>query len=341
MIRVFGLNAYEEEINEIRKKYVEYFGLRYGWKANKNLPFDQGHWNRPVIKKSKYFPFDMSEHPSFYLGHRDIAKIWDAINNELGGGRALVRAYVNGYTYGTDGYLHSDDAYTFQKYGDEGISETVIVYLNPIWDPNWAGETVLFDENKEIAKAVLPKPNRAFVFDSHLIHAGRAVSRACTELRSVLVYKTAKKELYDDPAVKFLLENTLIQHDSPSGSLFGHLWNVMRLLEINSFDEPTAAAGLFHSIYGNQHFETQTVEDRDVVKGLIGDEAEAIVYEFNQLKDRFTQVALNTNKYDDSMRNSLLALCWANTLEQGGDPTRWHKYLPETINLADQKFQIL
>ena len=114
MIRVFGLNAYEEEINEIRKKYVEYFGLRYGWKANKNLPFDQGHWNRPVIKKSKYFPFDMSEHPSFYLGHPEIAKIWDAINNELGGGRALVRAYVNGYTYGTDGYLHSDDAYTFQ-----------------------------------------------------------------------------------------------------------------------------------------------------------------------------------------------------------------------------------
>ena len=37
-IAVFDLKNYENEITEVRKKYVEYFGLRYGWGSNKNLP---------------------------------------------------------------------------------------------------------------------------------------------------------------------------------------------------------------------------------------------------------------------------------------------------------------
>lgn len=342
-IAVFDLKNYENEITEVRKKYVEHFGLRYGWGSNKNLPFDQGHWNRPILKRSNWFPLDMSDHPNFIVGDPEASAIWDAINNQLGGGRAVVRAYINGYTYGTDGYVHQDDSDTFRKYGEDGISETVIVYLNDKWNINWAGETVVFDGKQEIGKAVIPKKNRCFVFDSHLWHAGRAVSRACTELRSVLVYKTAKKDMYEHPAARYILDNSVVSHSgSPTGNLFGHLWNVMRLLETNKFDFDTCAAALFHSAYGNQHFAKGVVQDRDHVKSLIGERAERLAWEFCQLKDRYTQVAMNLNNYSEQDRESLLAILWANALEAGENTERWEQHLTHrNINFADQKYKIL
>lgn len=105
--------------------------------------------------------------------------------------KSLVTSYLNGHTYGTDGYFHRDwneDNYT-----------TVIVYLlNDEWDPDWAGETVFIDDDKNIRASIFPRRNRIVVFPSNLNHCARGVSRKFNGVRKTLMFKT--KEGINIPA---------------------------------------------------------------------------------------------------------------------------------------------
>ena len=118
------------------------------------------------------------------------------------GKRCLLKAYVNGYTYGTDAYLHRDDSWITKQYGKNSVSETIIVYLNENWNPDWAGETVIVSEEGEIELSILPKKNKVLVFDSNKLHAARPVSRSCPELRMVLVLKTVDEKCLNKEVVK-------------------------------------------------------------------------------------------------------------------------------------------
>ena len=98
-------------------------------------------------------------------------------------GRALrvVRQYANGHTYGLGGRPHADDV-------REG-AYTLLYYPMPVWQSAWEGETLFFDDQGNVLTGVLPAPNRAVLFDSRLLHAGRAPSRYCGGLRVTLAYK--------------------------------------------------------------------------------------------------------------------------------------------------------
>jgi SM-20-related protein len=107
--------------------------------------------------------------------------------NHLAGGpfrgRTLVRCYANAHTYGSDGTVHTDS-----KRDD---SHTAVYYPHEVWEPDWAGETIVFDAGMtDIIAAVYPKPNRLFVFKGNLPHVARGVSRTCPVLRVTLMFKT-------------------------------------------------------------------------------------------------------------------------------------------------------
>lgn len=114
-----------------------------------------------------------------------IDRVWavgKGLCEELTGTRLeVVRQYANGHTYGLGGLPHQDDVRpgTF----------TLLYYPMPEWKPEWDGETVYLDAEGEIAFTVRPRPNRAVVFDSRILHAGRAPSRACPELRVTVAFK--------------------------------------------------------------------------------------------------------------------------------------------------------
>jgi SM-20-related protein len=217
---IFQLNQESlVEIKKIQNKYVN-AGLKYGWKANHEKSYDQGHWNRRILNNSQLLPFDHGRMP-YIARHPEVKNLWTAIQNIIGK-RALLRVYINAYTFGTDGYAHTDDIWISKKFGADALSETIIVYLNEQWDIDWAGETVVFDQNLEIEKAVLPKLGRVFVFDSNKLHAARPVSRACTDLRSVLVFKTVDPKI-NSAQVDYILEKTKnCQHGNKS--FFEHLY---------------------------------------------------------------------------------------------------------------------
>ena len=159
--------------------------MKYGWHSSKKVPLT--HWNTAIVKRSKKdrSPIDPAALPPA------TRELWATLSRYVPENPNLVRCYSNGYTYGTDGWVHRDAKYAGDK--------TIIVYLNNAWQPNWAGETVWFNEAGDIINAALPKPARIAIFDSRRYHAARAVSRLCPELRRVLVYKarTADSENTD------------------------------------------------------------------------------------------------------------------------------------------------
>jgi len=153
-------------------------GFNYGWKSNMNV--DAFHWN------IRFGGSTSPQRTDINIKEEDVPKliwnIWQKINLE--NDRRLTRVYVNGYTYGTEGAIHTDS--NFEE------SKTHMMYINKEWKPAWAGETV-FLKNNEIIGAILPKPGRFIEFPGNLPHAARSVSRLSGVLRKVLVFKSEPK----------------------------------------------------------------------------------------------------------------------------------------------------
>lgn len=109
--------------------------------------------------------------------------LWRGLKDGPLAGHALTRCYANGYPWGTEGGLHRDAV--------QAGHYTSIYYPHLEWSPNWAGETVFFDDaEQDIIAAVHPRPNRLAVFPGTIPHVARAISRACPDLRITLMFKT-------------------------------------------------------------------------------------------------------------------------------------------------------
>ena len=110
-------------------------------------------------------------------------------------GRALrvIRQYATGHTYGLGGRPHSDD--------HRAGCFTLLYYPMPEWKTGWEGETVFYDAQGDVIKSVLPRPNRAVLFDSRIVHAGHAPGRLCSALRIAVAFKLEPAALSEMPSV--------------------------------------------------------------------------------------------------------------------------------------------
>ncbi|NDG30979.1 hypothetical protein EB118_13020, partial [bacterium] len=93
----------------IYNRYVINQGLKYGWKANNAKAYDQGHWNTRILNGSKNEPFDHELMP-FINKHTEVKQLWHTLK-QYTSDAILLRCYINGYTFGTDGYAHKDDTW--------------------------------------------------------------------------------------------------------------------------------------------------------------------------------------------------------------------------------------
>lgn len=309
-IKIFQLSD-NNVLKNIKIKYVDK-GLKYGWKSTNGKKNDYGHWNNLILNCSKHEPFDHFLMP-FINKHKEVYSLWNSLKSVIGE-RILLRSYINGYTYGTDAYAHLDDSWITDKFGSNTLSETVIIYLNQEWDIDWAGETVIYNDQRDIEASVLPKFGRVLIFDSGKLHAARPLSRICPSLRSVLVFKTADPKINSE-RIRFLLDHTRnIPHSE--GTFFEHLFNTMLKLENINADHEVCKAGLFHSIYGTEFFNAGLYFDRKQIVDIIGEYSENLVHEFCSLKNRFDTIINNTNNYDDKFRKDLMLIERANLIDQ-------------------------
>ena len=159
-------------------------------KASLGLPWRYG-WNTPANPTARYWHHEvgfgnklnteciaenvrkhqlkiLSAYQEWILSHAPV-------------GTRMLRFYFNAYTYGTDGWPHTDT--------ERKNEQTAVLYLTDKWEPAWAGETVVFDDKGDVALAALPRRNRMLTFPSNALHAPRPLARAFTGLRVVLVVK--------------------------------------------------------------------------------------------------------------------------------------------------------
>jgi len=187
----------------------------------------------------------------------------------------LTRCYANGAPHGSEGSIHTDSV------SDQ--SRTVIYYPHTKWHPNWGGETLFFNkEQTDVVACVYPRPNRLLVFSGTIPHVARSVSRVCPVLRVTLMFKTERAPA-EQPYREFLVDELKLDQVRHSGrDFYSHLSGTYALLKSWNDPEPLCLAGLFHSIYGTWHLRHKAfpIERREVIRDLIGEEAEALAYAF-------------------------------------------------------------
>lgn len=120
------------------------------------------------------------------IGPAPVVELWDHLNATLLNGQEPLRVYANAHTFGVEGYCHQDNI-------DGGDYYSTIYFPIETWNRNWGGETLFFDDNHDILKAVAPKPGRLIHFPGAVYHRASGVSRACDHLRVCFVIKTQWK----------------------------------------------------------------------------------------------------------------------------------------------------
>ena len=99
-------------------------------------------------------------------------------------------------------------------------------------------------------------------------------------------------------------------HDYVCGALLEHLIGVHNILKELNVSKHIQDAGLFHSAYGTPYFKEQIPIDRDVVRKLIGNDAEELVYIFCSLQH--PRLESITAIEDETIKKSLLYIHQAN-----------------------------
>ena len=79
----------------------------------------------------------------------------------------IERIHIGAKAAYQDDVMHTDS---------DNDSWTILFYSNPVWKPEWGGETIVGDEIIEY------KPNRALIYDARILHGGKAPT--CPHLRT-------------------------------------------------------------------------------------------------------------------------------------------------------------
>jgi hypothetical protein len=254
--------------------------MTYGSKSNSRTD-PHGHWSWKPIHDRRQNLADLTSNLERQCAP-PLPDTWDYIrNNPQAVGPPtmarwrLIRCYANGYTYGTDGYFHTDS--------DRADEITVILYMCDEWDWDWAGETVIREGG-----GYIPAPNRALIIPSNVPHCARAVSRKCTSLRTTLMFKCRKERSSEfERLSQWLVGRGALKFDHANGSLHDHLMRCYQLLEDRKCPPHVCLAGGLHSIYGTNAFPKQLIAsdaaNRSRVAAVCGREAEALAYMFSVL----------------------------------------------------------
>lgn len=106
----------------------------------------------------------------------------------------MYRVYCNAHVSSDLPLPHVDSKHEGER--------TILYYGNSEWKPEFAGETVFF-ENDEIVRSILPRPGRIVLFDSTVKHCARVQTRQFTGLRLTVAFK------YIHPSRAIAQESTL------------------------------------------------------------------------------------------------------------------------------------
>lgn len=178
----------ENIIDTIQAEELEEFLMNHSWVwGSSSTPHMAGsvpHWT--IVFSGALKPHEQLYNCEIELKDNIIKKIWSELQHKFFYDDILVRCYANAITKGIDQRIHTDDTYQGSK--------TLIIYVNKIWNVDWAGETIIWDKtNRQIIGSYLPKFNHGLLIDGNSWHGVRPVSTYCNHLRMTLMFKTRPK----------------------------------------------------------------------------------------------------------------------------------------------------
>ena len=258
-------------------RFISHEPMEYGSRSNSKTD-PHGHWSRKFVTGGGHNLADVSNALEDDARLAPVNAAWKLLRDTRLEDGILIRCYLNGYTYGVDGYFHSDS-----RRADE---HTAIIYMNDHWEPDWAGETTFLGENGDIVKSVLPKRNRVVIFPANMPHAGRSVSRKCTVLRKTLIYKARRKRSANFEKLSLFLRKVgALNYGHQKGTLHDHLVRTFSILERRGFNNAVCFGGGLHSIYGTNAFKhsVMTPDTKPAIIDEFGHDAEHMAYLFSIL----------------------------------------------------------
>ena len=129
------------------------------------------HWNHE---------FDLENLPSIPLIPELVSRTV-AVSTELFSSSRLQlqRMHCNAQNYGDMQNVHTDLT--------PGV--TALYFANPLWETDWMGETIFYNDDNEPLYAVIPKPGRLLIFTGDIMHRGGVPSRQCLAPRLSVAFK--------------------------------------------------------------------------------------------------------------------------------------------------------
>jgi SM-20-related protein len=266
------------EAYENLERFIASEPMVYGSRSNfKTDP--HGHWSRQFANGGRHNLADVSDALDINEAVAPLNVTWKFLRQTHLTNSVLIRCYLNGYTYGTDGYFHTDS-----QRPDE---HTAIIYITDRWEPDWAGETAFLDNKDDIVKSVLPKRNRAVIFPANVAHAGRSVSRKCMILRKTLIFKARKQRSGNFEKLSTFLRGVgAANHDHETGTLHDHLVRTFSILEAKGLDDSVCFGGGLHALYGTSRFRgrVMTRAEKSKIIDEFGERAEELAHLFSILE---------------------------------------------------------
>ena len=169
-------------------------------KARPEVDISNNYWTHQLynftpVEDPEYFDnsgLEGSNNP-LYL---EILEYLEAVCPKMPKRDWLYSAYINCLKAGDTPGVHVDAPYWIEE------NRTVLLYLNPEWNPNYGGETIFYDHRLEAQRIVSPIPGRVVIFDGRVPHSGRPPTNRYPINRYIISFK------YMDPVKRQSLFNS-------------------------------------------------------------------------------------------------------------------------------------
>lgn len=295
----------------------------YNWHSNKNIsPYY--HWNSSLSSGLIYNTLDITT-----TVKKPVIDAWNYLQQKYLPTHKLIRCYANSYTYGTEGYPHTDSI----RLDDI----TTILYITKNWPRQWGGETVVYD-GTNIVSSTLPYFNRALMLNSNIWHCARGVTRICSALRTVLVFKSTPVNIDHtrDRLQIFLQEIGAEQLPHNSTNLLVHLLKTYDYLKLVNQPEYVCLAGGLHSVLGTTIYKHNCLnkDSTEILSNFAGDKVIELVKLFSTINRPHVLEEYLCGNTKNQQFEELCLIEAANLVQQNG-----LKQYPKLTELWDTIFK--